>query len=170
MLIYVAVFSVYYLLFLNQALEVAGPLGNFISETRPHMNYAQPLLHKNWLRAFEKSQINFEPLFHVLTAVVAYFIKLISRNEETLNLANAAAFVLSSAKLAQFIIVKKIVEANVYLSEGRALFLTTVISFCTVLYLPFISLNVYMPMITPNMLVDPTNILLAPLASWFFFF
>ena len=168
-LIYVAVFFVYYILFLNQALEVSGPLGNFASETRHHMDYSQPLLHKHWLRSFKTLQINFEPLLHILTAMVARCIKFISGNNETMNLANAIAFVLSFAKLAQFIIVKKIVKATVHLSEGRTLFLTTVINFCTVLYLPFISFYIYMPMITPNMLVDPTNIFLLPLAILFFY-
>lgn len=165
-LIYVSVFFVYYILFLNQGLQHTGPLGEFVSETYNHILFSKPFLHGKWLDAL---RTNFEPLLHVLTGVLARVFKFISGNDATMNLANAAAFLLSSAKAAQFIIVKKIVENNTTLTEPKVLFVTTVINFCTVLYLPFISLNIYLPMLTPNILIDPTNILLGPLAILFFY-
>ncbi len=166
-LIYVAVFFIYYILFLNQGLQHTGPLGNFVSETYNHMTmFARPLLHRGWQQALAT---NFEPLFHILTAFFAAFFKKVSKNNELMNLANASAFLLASAKTAQFIIIKKIVDHSTQLTEARSMFLTTVINFCTVLYLPVITLNIYLPMITPNMLVDPTNIFLAPFAILFFY-
>ncbi|HEY5235119.1 MAG TPA: hypothetical protein VIJ14_02975 [Rhabdochlamydiaceae bacterium] len=166
-LIYVSVFFIYYMLFLNQGLQHTGPLGGFVSETYNHMMmFSQPLLHRGWQQALAT---NFEPLFHILTAGLAKIFKVVSKNKELMNLANASAFLLASAKTAQFIIIKKIVDHSTKLTEARSLFLTTVINFCTVLYLPFITLNIYMPMITPNILIDPTNIFLAPFAILFFY-
>jgi hypothetical protein len=165
-LIYVSVFCIYYILFLNQGLQHAGPLGAFVSETYHHMMFAQPFLHENWV---DSLKTNFEPLLHVLTALLARVIKFISKNDEIMNLANALAFLLAVAKTAQFIIVKKIIDDTTKLNEAKSLFLTTVINFCTVLYLPFITLNIYIPIMTPNILIDPTNIFLAPFAVLFFY-
>jgi hypothetical protein len=162
----VSVFSAYYVLFLNQGLGHTGPLGNFLSETPNHINFSIPFLRGRWL---DELKTNFEPLLHILTASTAYVIQKISNNEEALNFANAAALVLSTSKVAQFIIVRKIIGQNTNLSASAVLFLTTVASVCTVIYLPFITLNIYMPMSTPNMLVDPTNILLGPFAIAFFY-
>lgn len=166
-LIYCSVFFIYYILFLNQGLQHTGPLGGFMSETYNHMMFSRPFLQNNWLPVFKW---NFEPLLHILTASLARLLKLISKNNETMNLANAAAFILSSAKLAQFLIVKKIIKETSNLNEATTLFLTITINLCTVLYLPFITLNIYIPMLTPNMLADPTNILLAPVAILFFYY
>ena len=165
-LIYVSVFFIHYILFLNQGLQHTGPLGAFASETYSHMMFSKPYLHEDWMELLKS---NFEPLLHVLTAIVARFFQFISSNEEVMNLANAAAFILAAAKTAQFLIIKKIIDEMTALSEARSLFLTIVINVSTVLYLPFITLSIYLPMITPNMLIDPTNILLEPFAILFFY-
>jgi hypothetical protein len=130
------------------------------------MMFSQPLLHRDWLQALAT---NFEPLLHILTAVLAKIIKYVSKNDEVMNLANASAFLLALAKTSQFIIIKKIIDNSTKLTETKSLFLTTVINFCTVLYLPLITLNIYIPIITPNILIDPTNIFLAPFAILFFY-
>lgn len=177
LLIYVSIFSLYYILFFNQSLLRGGPLGNFAADTYNHIfgtadgiNVAPVnsihYLHQNWLDLFTK---DYEPLLHILTALIAVLIHLISGNSEQMDLANSMAFILSTAKLAEFILVKKIIESHVDLKEMQVLLFTIIVNFSTVLYLPIINLNVYIPMMTPNLLHNPTMIVLTPLAIAFFY-
>lgn len=173
LLIYVAIFCIYYILFLNQALMRRGPLGNFFADTSSHIisgnttgissNY---YLHENWLRLLT---LDYEPFLHMITALFAMLIHVISQNNEQTDLVNAMALILSLAKLSEFIIIKKILDSSIKLNEAESLFITAIINFCTVLYLPIINLNVYFPMLSPNILHNPTMILLTPIAIIFFY-
>jgi len=166
-LVSVAVFCTYYILFLNQGLGRQGPLGPFPSETVNHMRFSIPFLEGQWR---EQLQTNFEPLLHALQAGVASLFGLVSRSDEMMTrLGHAAATVLSLAKVAQFVLVRRIIEHAASLPISTVLFLSLAASVCTVVYLPPVTLDIYMPMGTPNVLVDPTNILLGPLALAFFY-
>lgn len=172
-LIYVFIFCIYYVLFLNQALMRPGPLGNFSSDISSHIvrdninaisaNY---YLHENWLKLLT---LDYEPFLHMMTALAAILIHMVSQNTERMDLANAIALILSLAKLSEFIIIKKILDSTVKLNEAESIFITVIINFCSVLYLPFINLNIYFPMLSPNVLHNPTTILLTPLAIMFFY-
>jgi len=171
--IYVGIFCLYYILFLNQGLMPQGPLGHFLSDSSSHLFHdatpaisANLYLHESWCSLLA---MDFEPIFHVLTAVFAMFIHLISGNPEKLDLVNAMAFVLSMAKLSEFIIVRKILNENVKLNDVQSIVITLIITFCTVLYLPIVNLNLYLPMLSPNILHNPTMILLVPFAISFFY-
>lgn len=164
---YATIFCGYYILFLHQGLRIQGILGNFDSPTWEHIFLlSQPYLHQNWLHLFYK---DFEPIFHVLTASVAYLIHFISNGTEQLDLSNAGALILSSAKLAEFVITKKILDDNVKLNTSESLFVTVLINFSTALYLPIINLHVDFPQRAANMLDSPTLELLTPLAVAFFY-
>lgn len=172
-LIYVSIFFIYYILFLNQALTRPGPLGNFLSDTSSHIVHdninaisSNYYLHENWLKLLA---LDYEPFLHMLTAVFAFLIHMISQNTERMDLANAMALILSLAKLSEFIIVKNILDSSVKLNEAESMFITAIINFCTVLYLPIINLNVYFPMLSPNILHNPTMIFLTPFAMMFFY-
>jgi len=172
-LVYVSIFFLYYILFLNQALMRPGPLGNFASDISSHIvrdninaisaNY---YLHESWLSLLA---LDYEPFIHMLTALVAILIHFISQSTERLDLANAMALILSLAKLSEFFITKVILDNSVKLSETESIFITVIINFCTVLYLPFINLNIYFPMLSPNVLHNPTSIVLTPLSIVFFY-
>ena len=123
-------------------------------------------LHENWLKLLT---LDYEPVLHMLTALFAILIHMISQNTEQMDLVNAMALILSLAKLSEFIIIKKILDSSVKLNEAESLFITVIINFCTVLYLPIINLNIYFPMLSPNILHNPTMILLTPLAIIFFY-
>jgi len=172
-LIYLSIFCIYYILFLNQALMRPGPLGDFSSDISSHIvrdninaisaNY---YLYENWLKLLT---LDYEPMLHMLTALVAILIHVVSQNAERMDLANAMALILSLAKLSEFIIIKKILDSTVKLNEVQSVFVTVIINFSTVLYLPFINLNIYFPMLSPNVLHNPTAIVLTPLAIVFFY-
>ena len=164
--IYVALFCLFYILFLNQAFHTQGPLGNFPSETFSHMIFSQSFMHNGWLQVLSN---DFEPLLHIITAILAIIIHFFSNNTEIVDLANSAVLILSLAKLTQFYIIKKIVDANLKLNQIESMLVTIIIAFSTALYLPVFNLNLYMPMSTPNIWVDPTNILLGPFAIVFFY-
>src|SRR5579862_7834705 len=104
--IYVGLFCLYYILFLNQGLMPEGALGRFLSDTSSHIIHdstkavsANYYLHYPWL---DLLAIDFEPLLHLLTAAIAMLIHVISDNPEKLDLVNAMAFVLTIAKLSEF--------------------------------------------------------------------
>lgn len=167
LLIYTTVFFIYYILFLNQGFSADWSLCKFSTDIGFHIAQSQLYWHGNWLKLFRQ---DFEPVLHIAIAGVAFILDLISGNSQKMNFANANALCLSLAKLVQFIFIKKIIDSSVDLNEISSLFLTIIVNFCTVLYLPFITLNSYLLMGTPNPLHSPTTIFLTPLAIIFFYY
>ncbi len=165
LLLYTSVFFFFYIFFLNQANGQPSILGTFSSDLEAHINLAKEMNSKS----LKFSLRNFEPLFHLIVIFFAQIFKLISHRSSAANFANASALTLSLAKLALFIIVKKIIDENVTLNEGSKLFFTLVITFCSGLFLPFITPNIYLPGGSPNIFHNPTIILLTPLAFSFFY-
>jgi len=166
LLLSTGVFGAYYLLFLNQGLGRVGPLGTFPAEVQNHVLIARPLLEGLWQ---QELGTNFEPLLHALTAAVAWAIGLFVAQDDITRLTHGAVLILALSKLAQFALTTAIIERETQLPPAPVLLLALAASICTVVYLPFVSLDMYLPMSTPNMLVDPTNILLGPLALGFFY-
>ncbi len=163
MLLYTALFSIYYIFFLNQGLSSQGILGHFPSDLETHIGLSK-IIQKMGI-SFSKD--DFDPLFHLLVFICARGIKALGQGENE-SFILSAALVLSSAKLIQFLIIKFIVNKTTDLSEGKQLFFTIVINFCAALFLPLA--NTYLPFGAPNIFHNPTFILLSPFAIIFFYF
>lgn len=165
-LLYTSVFFVYYALSLFLSIpEHRGPIGPYFSDMPSHIEVAIALQnHPATIMS------DFEPLLHIVVIIFNFIIQGIAGHRSMLNYVNAMALTMALAKVAEFLITQKIVEWRTDLSPSETLFLTCLINISTGIFLPFITAYNYVIYGSPNILHNPTTILLLPVAVTFFYF